>query len=558
VTDLLKLLKENFNPQNAQDHTKEISRYYRSPGSSGIHAALEYCAEQYRLIGIEDVTIEKFPLDGETKIYGAEMYPAWEPVRASARIVSPVEEALAAYPETSTTIPWFSASTAPGGIEAEVVDVGSGMSPSDYQGKDLKGKIALAMGSSPDDAVRAYDLAVDTYGAIGLLADCLISPIKGLRGRKETPDFVTLLRLPRKFNEHWGLVVSSRNADRIRELLSQGPVKLHVEVETKMWKGEGENLVATIPGDGESGEQMIAIGHLSSTAPAANCASGPGLLIEVARTIHALVGSGELPRPQRSLKFLSVPEGLGSHAYLARHEDQIPKTLGGVCLCGVGQDQEKCYSSIIMARTPDSLPSFMNDLTYSFVQKNARGRFKPLRYTEVGYSPFSDNSTFNMAEVPMTLIASEPNLYFHTQYLTWETTSLEVFEATGLSLAATLLFVATASARDAVWLANTVVTNSEARLANKARTTVDRLLNGETDPRALRERVDRALGQLEFTYERDLAAIDSCLKLVPSKERPKVLPLLRSAKRDLGLAYKASRGNVEASVTTYAAVARAS
>ena len=191
------ILKNNFNGETAKEHTRNISQYYRSHGSSGYHSALEYIHDEIKKIGLDEVTVETFPLNSlgaDNVQYTTDgFYPAWEPISVESSIVSPVNEKIVSYSDTPTCITWYSKSTPPGGITAEICDIGSGLSVSDYDGIDLKGKIALATGNSPEDTLRTYELAVEKFGAVGLISDCLIGPIPGYRTREITPDFVFLV-----------------------------------------------------------------------------------------------------------------------------------------------------------------------------------------------------------------------------------------------------------------------------------------------------------------------------------------------------------------------------
>ena len=114
MKDLRYLLTDEFSGKNAKEHTANITEFYRSPGSSGIHYALEYVRSQLEKYGLDEMTIETYPVDGVTEILGHTVYPAWEPKDVALRVVDPVDEELVNYQETPTCIEWFSTSTPPG------------------------------------------------------------------------------------------------------------------------------------------------------------------------------------------------------------------------------------------------------------------------------------------------------------------------------------------------------------------------------------------------------------------------------------------------------------
>ena len=65
--ELVGLIRDEFSGQRALDIATEITRFYRSPGASGYHRVTDYVADLFRAVEIDDVWVERFPLDGETR-----------------------------------------------------------------------------------------------------------------------------------------------------------------------------------------------------------------------------------------------------------------------------------------------------------------------------------------------------------------------------------------------------------------------------------------------------------------------------------------------------------
>jgi len=87
---------------------------------------------------------------------------------AQLSLVSPINKHLASWAESPIVLASNSRSA---DITADLVDVGEGISPSDYEGKDVAGKIVLA--SSPQNGGRidlVHRLAVFERGAAGVIA----------------------------------------------------------------------------------------------------------------------------------------------------------------------------------------------------------------------------------------------------------------------------------------------------------------------------------------------------------------------------------------------------
>ena len=533
LNELRKTLNESLSGENAVIHTEAITQFYRTAGSTGIHNTIEYCREKLENENLDEIKIETYPVDGTTDLLGRISYPAWEPRDVVLKIVEPVSEEIINYSDAPTCIMWFSTPTPPNGVIAEVIDVGLGINAEDYDGKDIEGKIVLASGGGLNPGVRLYELAVERFGAIGVITDFLLGEISGIRTREITPDFVGLLRQPRTFNHGWSIVISGIQGKRIRELLAEGPVKLWVKVDTIETKGIGENLIAVIRGSEKPNEEVIIVGHTSATKPGGNCASGPALMIEMVHTLKKLIDEGKLSRPKRSIKFLFVCEGLGSNAYLMHHWTERANMIGGLCLCGVGEDQDKCKSSLMFSRTPDSVPSFINNLVsriHSEISSNKILGSGSMNYSVEPYSPFSDNMSFNLAGVPCILLHSAPNKYFHTQFMTADKMDPELFQASGLIIAETVYLLANAGLVEAKQWAKNIKETSEMRLENISKR-IDEM--GDELHQTL------ACSELTHLLERDMSAIDSVHVLVGNTElRKSLIQFTESLKTKLSANYE--------------------
>jgi hypothetical protein len=258
-------------------------------------------------------------------------------------------------------------------------------------------------------------------------------------------------------------------------------------------------------------------------------------MIEMARILTKLIDEGKLSRPKRSIKFLFVCEGLGSNAYLMQHWKERTNMIGGLCLCGVGEDQDKCKSSLMFSRTPDSVPSFINKLvsgTHAEVSSNTILSSGVMSYGVEPYSPFSDNMSFNLAGVPCILLHSAPNKYFHTQFMTADKMDPEMFKATGLIISETAYILANAGLGEAKQWAKEIKETSEMRL--------DQLLN-QFDAMGDELDQDFVCSQLEYELERDMRTIDSVHSLVRNTEQQNTLTqFTESLKKQLKEKYELS------------------
>lgn len=509
--DLDRVLRQYLSGADAQRHTQEITRFYRSPGSSGYHAATRYVADAIRGAA-DELTEDRYPLDGETKFMGRTMPPAWEPIDARLEVVSPERRVLMTYEFAPSTLPWWCGSTPPGGVDVAVVDVGRGLAPSDYAGKPVQGNAVLIRDSESRPAWHHAAELARAHGAAGIITDFLHSQTPPFRTRQSVPHAVQLLRMPARWENPWAFSVGHDAAERLAGLLRAGPVQVRAVVEAKTFKGEGVNLIATIRGTDRADESVFFIAHTSAgTKPCANCAAGPSLMIELCKAIQAAIAAGDLPRPRRSIRFMFVAEGLGSSYFLHTHRAALSKIKATLCLDSVGHNQSHLKSSLVMYQSPDSAPTYLNDLGHALIDETSKEAAWPFRnepvislvnFQPLPYTPWSDNHYWVTFGVPAPLFMSWPDLYFHTQLLTADHTDPMVFERCGRVTGSLALGIARAGAAEVGPLMHEVAGRAMRRVGHAARRAMQ-------DGGALA----RAADHVRYLVDRDTVAIRSALDL---------------------------------------------
>jgi len=516
VNRLVHLFQSDFSGENAKQHAGYMTQFMRTPGSSGIRSAILYAEEYLKKLGIDRVYRIEYPVKN-----------GWDVTDADVRIVSPIEECVVTYSEAPTCIQWWSVATPPEGVTAELVDVNSGLREEDYLGKQVFGKIVLAAGDGHAEGNdHAYKLAIEKFGSIGLLTDSLLYPQPPFRTRVNMPDAVQLLRTPR-LGKGWAFSISYSKAQRLRELLRASPVRLKVRIDAQNFEGVGHTLVVEIRGKGNPDEEVWFVAHCSGTKPGANCAGGAGLWIEQARLIANLIREGKIPPPRRTIRFIMGAEGGGLEGYLDAQKTQLPKVHAAFVYCSTGNDQDKCKSSLILFKSPESIPSFLNDLcisTIKDVSMDALAPFKDvsrdiglIRFNVAPYTPWSDNSRLMRLKIPCPLFMSWPDIFFHTQYLTDDKLDPGVLKRCGVVTSYVATMVASAGIAEARQILDRVESVNRSRIteaAIKARQEIlDLQINGSSRE-AVQERLADGEGELDYLLETALNSIRSIEDLV--------------------------------------------
>ena len=237
------------------------------------------------------------------------------------------------------------------------MDVGDGSHESDYAGKDVRGKIVLADGV----LARVQALAVAKYGAAGMVSD-MPNQSTAWSGLDRT--VVRWGHLDARQPAGFAFMISRDTAESLRTRLRAGEqIVLHARVKAEVGPGplDGDERRDSRerPGRGE----IVYSCHLDHERPGANDnGSGCVTILESARVLARLIGSGALPRPKRTLRFVWGPEVEGTMAYLSRHPEIRARLRANIHMDMVGGDPFKNKSILHVTETPWSLPSFVTDV----------------------------------------------------------------------------------------------------------------------------------------------------------------------------------------------------
>ena len=135
--------------ERALNHIRYLSQSHRWFVSDGYHEAALYVQKKSENIGLTGIKIEKFPADGKIFYSTDKSTPKWTVRSAELSLISPEKKHLVSWAENPITLASYSRTA---DITAELVDVGKGTHPSDYENKLVKGKLVLA--SSPQGEGR--------------------------------------------------------------------------------------------------------------------------------------------------------------------------------------------------------------------------------------------------------------------------------------------------------------------------------------------------------------------------------------------------------------------
>ena len=171
---LYRQLTNEISGDRAFEYDRHLTHFHRTPGSRDFFAAAEWIQRAAAAAGLEDVRLVRQKYDGQD----------WSCASGEAWLIAPEEMKLAAYGDVAVSIADNSRTAH---LSAELVDVGPGTAPRDYEGKEVKGKLVLAGGA----ASAAQQEAVWKRGALGVISYQTNRP-----EHFDAPDQVAWGRLP--------------------------------------------------------------------------------------------------------------------------------------------------------------------------------------------------------------------------------------------------------------------------------------------------------------------------------------------------------------------------
>ena len=421
--DQMRAIINEASGERAMHHILELVPYPRvRPYSEyeGHFRESEVMAKFAQEYGFSSVEIESFPAANRS----------WQPSQGELWMVEPEVRKLYDIYDVAVSL---AANSESGEVTAEVVDVGAGARNEDYANKDVKGKIVLGSAG----AGNLQRLGMFERGAVGVLSYNSLRP-------DSYPDQIpsqSVTNAPQGQKTGFGWSIAPRVAREISAMLSRGQkVVLKSVIKAETFPGEMEVVHATIKGDGSSNQDIAISGHLYEgylKQGANDDNSGCALTLEMGRAYIRLIKEGKLPPPKRTIHFLWVPEISGTNAWLTKHEDLKKRIIADLNFDMEGLRLSTSASSWVLHRTPDTFPTFLNDVGQSVLEFVANINRERIRYRGNGYRSSwpvtapngsqdqfyisvdkhygsSDHVTYMQHGIPSLMFITWPDMWYHS------------------------------------------------------------------------------------------------------------------------------------------------
>ena len=439
---LLDVIRE-LSGERAKRLTGVLSQYHRIQASKEFVTAIEVIQRELRKIGDKDSKIHEYIADGTKRYYEWNAPLSWDIKDGELSLLEPTQKILCQYSEIPESICTHSKSI---DLEAEVIHIGKGKLE-DLEGKDLEGKIVLTKGRP-----REIFEKLSEFKVAGMIA---YPSEERAQGYLQMIQYVGLWPNAENLKEStFGFSISRKQALELLSFINDGKkIEVHAKIEADIYEGKMHVLSTKIQGTKKPTEEIILIAHICHPAPSANDnASGSALLFEVYRTIKMLIEKKKILPPQRTIRFLWVPEFHGTIPWIMEKiEEETFKPLFCINLDMCGEHPALVGHPFTFSQSSISTPSYLNDLISMIIdsvkdnnQTVEQGGWQfAWNYRINPYSGGSDHILFNDDPVRIPAVMfGHPDTFHHTNLDTIEKVDPTTMKRVGVTTAMTTITAA--------------------------------------------------------------------------------------------------------------------
>lgn len=408
--------------ERAMQHVLELVPYQRvrrPEEYAGPYRESRVTADFAEHYGFDNVSIEVFREGGTD----------WQPTRGELWMNTPQSVKLFDIHDIALSL---ASRNVNADITADLVDIGPGR-PEDFEGKDVGGKFVVSSGS-----IRSVYTEAVQRGAVGAMGISVIGPERAI----DYPDQIVSTSITAEPGTvAWA--ITPEIGSRLSSLLARGEtVTIRSITETVEVPAKAEYVFAQILGDGSTDQEVAISGHLYEGVikqGANDDNSGVALTLEIGRAYIKLIKEGKLPRPRRTINFLWVPEFSGTNAWLDAHPEQASRIIGNLNFDMEGIRVADSRSYWVLQRTPDTFPSYLNDIPQSMMEYVSDITRERVRYRRSlnGYAPSqavharrgskdafyikidqhygsSDHVAYMAHGIPAVMLITWPDMWYHS------------------------------------------------------------------------------------------------------------------------------------------------
>ena len=501
----------------AFNHILEMGGYTRGRTSEEYKTTLfeaQYILDKFKEYGL-DGKLERF----------SDAQPNWNGIRGELWEVSPGRRKFADYDDLKAML---AVGSQDADVEAELVWVENGRKE-DFEKVSVKDKIVVTY-ADPGSISRW----VQQFGAVGIISmnswrplfDPLQIPWTGFWGNGSEKVGFAFFMPPRE-----GYLLRDR-------LVRNEKIRVHAVVKASMETTDLQVPTCVIAGTNPAAGEIIFSAHLFEgylKQGGNDDLSGCAVILEVARMFRTMFDEGRLPRPERTLRFIFIPEFSGSIPWVIAHKDIMEKTLCNINLDMVGLWLSKSQSFFNLERTTFGNPHYVNDVVenyFRYVGETNRtmiaiwsgyinrivapsGSDEPFYYNIETHFGGSDHEVFNDwgVGVPGIMMITWPDQFYHTSEDVADKCDPTQLKRCCVITAASAYTIATADADMAGKISWEVFSNAVRRMGLQTARALEELSNATAAN--VSQVYKKVRGYVEASVLNETETVESAMELAP-------------------------------------------
>jgi hypothetical protein len=321
-------------------------------------------------------------------------------------------------------------------------------------------------------------------------------------------------------------------------LLRNEKIRVHAVVKASMETTDLQVPTCVIPGTNPDAGEIIFSAHLFEgylKQGGNDDLSGCAVILEVARMFKTMFDEGRLPRPERTMRFIFIPEFSGSIPWVIAHKDIMEKTLCNINLDMVGLWLSKSQSFFNLERTTFGNPHYINDVVenyFRYVGETNRtmiaiwsgyinrivapsGSDEPFYYNIETHFGGSDHEVFNDwgVGVPGIMMITWPDQFYHTSEDVADKCDPTQLKRCCVITAASAYTIATADADMAGKISGEVFSNAVRRMGLQTARALEELSTATVAN--ISQVYKKARGYIEATILNETETVESAMELAP-------------------------------------------
>jgi len=242
---------------------------------------------------------------------------------------------------------------------------------------------------------------------------------------------------------------------------------------------------------------------------------------------------------------------MGTVPYIKSHLDRTRNTLAAINCDMIGEDLHKTGGTFNIVATPDSLPSYLNDVVVNFARavdalslRSVNGTDHPFVWSREPFSGGSDHYLFNdgALKVPSVMF-NHGDTFHHTSLDTPDKVDASELRRVCAIALASVHYLANAQRAEAEDMARLIARNGAGRLAADASDALEAIF-AAGDAAGLPQAYGQALNVVGRSLAREKQAIASTAVFTPDKDYPAKAAAWTAPLVALAASYRSSAGTI--------------